>query len=624
MKRGVQGAIWALPIAYALLLGSGADATAPFTFVVAFAVLGIDTSRWRRIVLRSLLYLGSLWIAAEGRYSILLPRLKESFTLLRHANFPAMTSAESVLLFVALIPLLVLFFEVCASMRWRLWQALLAFTLLAVLERLSVNVAPALVIFLALYFPVRYLDLVRARSPGWGGVALAATLFLAAVVLLEVSFTPILPAVASGKGPNVVQGYLVNPLSLDSAVHRSSAPQFFAAVSKPLYWSVYVGERYTGQGWKLLGSWQRMSPNAGTGKVPRDEKVVSEPLRLFANLPTDPVGGALVKVVSPRQHWSYRRGASAYRAQGSQITVLAAQPGVGHLGLSGPAAPPPRPADLFVPASVPQAVRSLAAQIVAGVGTSPAKEASAIVAFLQTRARYTLNVPSDAGKDFVYAFLFTSRAGDCNGFSSAFAILARLDGIPTRWVSGYLPGQRIQGGYLVTAKDAHSWDEIYLAGKGWVTIDPTPGFAAPTIYQLPSPPTSVSGALRGASRLAQLQQINATGNAAAGAATAGAGIPGWAFAAAAGAALLAFALYLRETLPLWWLRALAWIVGDPWPLGNTVRDWLQGRAPVLQAFLEWRLYRSQATAPADLAAVRRELRRLLRSPKQRRTWRWSA
>src|SRR5262249_12086617 len=31
-----------------------------------------------------------------------------------------------------------------------------------------------------------------------------------------------------------------------------------------------------------------------------------------------------------------------------------------------------------------------------------------------------------------------------------------------------------QGYVAVRAGDAHSWDEIYISGAGWITIDPTP------------------------------------------------------------------------------------------------------------------------------------------------------
>ena len=60
--------------------------------------------------------------------------------------------------------------------------------------------------------------------------------------------------------------------------------------------------------------------------------------------------------------------------------------------------------------------------------------------------------------------------------ASAFAVLARAVGIPTRVVNGFLGGEwnEYQGYVAVRAGDAHSWDEVYFAGAGWVTFDATP------------------------------------------------------------------------------------------------------------------------------------------------------
>src|ERR1051326_8613684 len=61
-------------------------------------------------------------------------------------------------------------------------------------------------------------------------------------------------------------------------------------------------------------------------------------------------------------------------------------------------------------------------------------------------------------------------------FASAFAVLARAAGIPTRQVNGFLGGEwnEYKGYVAVRAGDAHSWDEVYFPGAGWVTFDPTP------------------------------------------------------------------------------------------------------------------------------------------------------
>ena len=77
------------------------------------------------------------------------------------------------------------------------------------------------------------------------------------------------------------------------------------------------------------------------------------------------------------------------------------------------------------------------------------------------------------------AFLFRDRAGYCQQFSGAMALMLRMVGIPARVVSGFSPGSlnRDTGEYRVRDLDAHSWVEVFFNGIGWVTFDPTPAAA---------------------------------------------------------------------------------------------------------------------------------------------------
>ena len=76
-------------------------------------------------------------------------------------------------------------------------------------------------------------------------------------------------------------------------------------------------------------------------------------------------------------------------------------------------------------------------------------------------------------------FLFSERAGYCQQFSGAMALMLRMVGIPARVVAGFSPGSynRDTGEYRVRDLDAHSWVEVYFAGIGWVPFDPTPTIA---------------------------------------------------------------------------------------------------------------------------------------------------
>ncbi|HEX2161970.1 MAG TPA: transglutaminaseTgpA domain-containing protein [Thermoleophilaceae bacterium] len=74
------------------------------------------------------------------------------------------------------------------------------------------------------------------------------------------------------------------------------------------------------------------------------------------------------------------------------------------------------------------------------------------------------------------SFLFEDRRGYCQQFSGAMALMLRMVGIPARVAVGFSPGtlDRDSGEYRVRDLDAHSWVEVYFAGIGWVTFDPTP------------------------------------------------------------------------------------------------------------------------------------------------------
>jgi hypothetical protein len=72
-------------------------------------------------------------------------------------------------------------------------------------------------------------------------------------------------------------------------------------------------------------------------------------------------------------------------------------------------------------------------------------------------------------------FLFGTHEGFCEHYASSFTVLMRAAGIPARVVTGYQGGYwNSMGNYLLVRQaDAHAWSEIWLAGRGWIRIDPT-------------------------------------------------------------------------------------------------------------------------------------------------------
>ena len=91
---------------------------------------------------------------------------------------------------------------------------------------------------------------------------------------------------------------------------------------------------------------------------------------------------------------------------------------------------------------------------------------------------YTLDPPrlADNAMD---QFLFETRRGFCEHFASAYTVVMRAAGVPARVVSGYQGGEfNPIGGYLIVRQsDAHAWSEIWVAGRGWLRVDPTAAVA---------------------------------------------------------------------------------------------------------------------------------------------------
>jgi len=98
--------------------------------------------------------------------------------------------------------------------------------------------------------------------------------------------------------------------------------------------------------------------------------------------------------------------------------------------------------------------------------------------FNQQAFHYTLNPPL-LSRHTVDEFLFETRSGFCEHYASAFTIMMRMAGIPSRVVTGYQGGWfNPVGDYvLVRQSDAHAWSEVWLPGDGWTRVDPTAAVA---------------------------------------------------------------------------------------------------------------------------------------------------
>lgn len=119
--------------------------------------------------------------------------------------------------------------------------------------------------------------------------------------------------------------------------------------------------------------------------------------------------------------------------------------------------------------------RTLAQQLRQQATSESAYVDAVLQRFRQQQFAYTLRPPNMGDSNTIDAFLFDQQRGFCAHYAGSFVYLMRAAGIPARVVIGYQGGEwNDKGQYLsVHQYDAHAWAEVWLAGKGWVQIDPT-------------------------------------------------------------------------------------------------------------------------------------------------------
>lgn len=144
------------------------------------------------------------------------------------------------------------------------------------------------------------------------------------------------------------------------------------------------------------------------------------------------------------------------------------------------------PRYLQLPNDLPQRVTDLAYEITNSYESVYDKARAVEGYFARSGFQYeTENVQVPTGnQDYVDQFLFETKLGYCDNFSTSMVVLLRSVGIQARWVKGFSSGERIneEDGlytYQVTNNDAHSWVEAYIDGIGWMPFEPTIGFSNP-------------------------------------------------------------------------------------------------------------------------------------------------
>jgi transglutaminase-like putative cysteine protease len=264
-----------------------------------------------------------------------------------------------------------------------------------------------------------------------------------------------------------------------------------AGVELTVHWRARALEIWTGRGWRSrTGSWRgtsRLPPppllrQHGVGTQTADVEAVSGfsdgivltpdgwPLSVAFDRPLSARGNPYRIIRSPNGDLFYTPvevGDLRYL-----VTVERSLPRLTDLRGRGQQYPPEALADLEMPGPIDPRIAALSRRLTAG--KDPVDAAIAVERWLSTSLTYSRELPGAQG-DPIAHFLFVSKRGHCELFSSAMVILLRLAGIPARNVTGYYGGTPTGAGYwAVRAGDAHSWVEVYVPGAGFVPFDPTP------------------------------------------------------------------------------------------------------------------------------------------------------
>lgn len=275
---------------------------------------------------------------------------------------------------------------------------------------------------------------------------------------------------------------------LGAVLSGDSGETVFTADSPvPTYWQVATLTRFDGRRFTadpVTRSAARLGRDQGPGAVPAlpvpDTRQLFEAAVSVVGLRTNllPVPPATMSV-SGEEPIDLRSNVGA-------TVPFPAGPGYSYVAVAGlpatvagpgPGGPAPMASALAPYLALPPlgaSVVRLARALVRGVA-GPEAQAQAIAGwFRSSRFHYSLTRP--AGGQSLDAFLFRTRTGFCQQFAAAFAIVARLDGLPTRLAVGFTAGlRRGAGPYVVTGADAHIWPEVYLGPSvGWASVEPTP------------------------------------------------------------------------------------------------------------------------------------------------------
>lgn len=354
-----------------------------------------------------------------------------------------------------------------------------------------------------------------ARKMGASCVAAALVLpvFLPALEDGLVSWRTKNGAGGFGAGSGATAGGRVDPLVslVPQLISQTDRELFRVRADRPEYWRLITLTRFDGEKWTRGSVGQvEIDPSGLTpfesradGITIREDFVISE---LDGN--ELPIAGFPRTIVGPAELEGRLRIDPATSdvtlsdgdlEPGLTYSVQATLPDATFQDLKDSEVAAPPTAQYLETPELSEAVRELSNAWTEGAETDVEK----LVA-IQSRLRafdYSIDLEKPTTSDYLEEFLLETRVGYCQQFATAFAVLARNLGFPTRVVVGFLPGETdisTPNNYVVTGNETHAWPEVLFEGYGWIRFEPTPRREASppayTVAEVGSDPATIAGA----------------------------------------------------------------------------------------------------------------------------------
>ncbi|CAH0347668.1 transglutaminase domain-containing protein [Bacillus sp. CECT 9360] len=318
---------------------------------------------------------------------------------------------------------------------------------------------------------------------------------------------------ATGGGGTNRIGYGVDDSSLGGGFENDDTVVFQAETSAGHYWKVENKDFYTGKGWVTAdnaGSYEEFADaeKVGISLYPPGVKTTDSKAYVNIELPYNhvpyPGPGSVTEISSPTgelyRYHGHNDRVTSHNNEGNFIKLKAFELSYSlpsfdinqlkEVGRTEGNQLNPEFLNRYtqIPTGFPDRIRELA-QTITAEETNWYDQVKAIENHFDggefVYDQVDIPYPGDA-EDYVDQFLFETKRGYCDNFSTSMVMLLRSIDIPARWVKGYTEGDQVtrdgERVYEVTNNNAHSWVEVYFPNAGWVPFEPTKGFSNNTEF----------------------------------------------------------------------------------------------------------------------------------------------